>query len=67
MNQVKNEELKERLFNWKFESALKYLDGETEEVFNIVKALADMFGNVGWFEGSLAIIVAQALESIGVK
>jgi len=69
MVKVKNEELKSRLHNWKFESAMGCIDStkEADEVVNTVEALAKVFGNVGWFGGALAIIIGQALESIGIK
>jgi hypothetical protein len=64
---VKNENLKSRLINWKFESALKYLDGEEEGIKVLVGILARMYGNCGWFSGDMAALIAAALESIGIE
>jgi hypothetical protein len=66
MNQIKSLDLKGRLKNYKFKSALNYLDGEDEEVVELVKSLAAMYGNVGWFEGYSDVIISNALENIGV-
>ena len=63
----RNEDLCSRLLNWKFESALKYLDGEPDEVVKLVDSLSTMFGDSGWFSGSMAILIANALENIGVR
>lgn len=63
-----NDDLSGRLYNYKFNSALKYLDGEPEEVKLIVNTLARMFGNVGWgLEGDIGILVAFVLDGLGVK
>ena len=40
-------DLKGRLWNWKFNSAKAYLDGQSIEVVDLVTALADSFGNEG--------------------
>jgi len=63
---VLNNALWGRLFNFKFDSALRYLEPtDTEEVQETVRALANAFGNVGHFSGDLATIIAAALKSIG--
>lgn len=55
-----------RLSNWKFNSAMQYVEDESFQVKALVKALSEQFGNVGWFQGSMAIIIASALLSIEV-
>ena len=40
--------LEGRLFNWKFNQAIQYLEGQSKEVMDMVISLADLFGNVGW-------------------
>lgn len=62
-----NKKLFGRLLNWKFEQALQYLDNEPEEVKDLVKSLARMFGNSGWFFGDMSEIVRHALFDIGVE
>ena len=52
-----NDDLKGRLLNWKFRSAAEHLEGESEETKTIVDALASCFGNCGWFEGDMGMIV----------
>jgi len=49
-----NENLKGRLFNWKFRQACNYLKGESEEVQKSVKSLAYLFEDCGWFDGAVA-------------
>ena len=61
-----NEDLRSRLVNYKFGSALEYICDENEEVQDLVNALSDNFGDIGWFEGGISIIVRHALENIGV-
>jgi hypothetical protein len=62
-----NENLESRLYNWKFEQALRYLDGEPQETKDVVEALARMFGNAGWFYGDMQVVVAAAVRSLGVE
>jgi uncharacterized protein (DUF1810 family) len=62
-----NKDLFGRLLNWKFKSALNYLDGATDEEKSLVEALARMFGNCGWFDGDMAEIVCHALLHIGIS
>jgi len=59
-----NSELAERLLNWKFKSALKYLSAEDRETKKIVKALADMFGDCGWFDGQMGRLISAMVEKI---
>jgi len=49
------EKLLGRLHNWKFESALEYLEGSSESDKVIVGKLAEKYGNVGWIPGDAAI------------
>lgn len=59
-----NKNLLSRLENYKFKDALQYLSGEDDEIKDLVQALADTFGNVGWFFGTLETIVNAAVNSI---
>lgn len=59
-----NENLNSRLINWKFESALKYLDGEDQDTKELVMALSRTLGNSGWLMGDIATIVGAAMEAI---
>lgn len=62
------DELKSRLFNWKFASAEALLTPEDpRHVHELVIALSLCVGDVGWFEGSFAAIINAALKSIGVE
>ena len=62
-----NEELSNRLYNCKFNSALQYLDGQCSDKEKVViEALATLYGNSGWLGGLTGIVVAYALNSIGV-
>ena len=61
-----NEDLDHKLYNWKFEGALRYLDGEPQQTHDVVEALARMFGNCGHFYGDMQIVVAAAVRSLGV-
>lgn len=59
-----NKELASRLINYKFKSALQYLEGEKEETKDLVNFLAKLYGNVGWILGDMAILIDNALENI---
>lgn len=63
-----NDELISRLYNWKFGQAAGRLDGtEPEEVTDTVQALAQTFGDVGWFGGDragLPTVVRAAVASL---
>ena len=63
-----NEELINRLYNWKFKSAIKFLNGEDEYVKDVVNTLNNLFGNCGWIlSGEMADMVEYALVSIGLN
>ena len=59
-----NEKLKNRLENWKFKDAQKFLGGEPDPVADIVDALANNFGNSGWLEGDMGLIIQAAIDSL---
>jgi len=61
-----NDKLVGRLLNWKFNQAMGYLDGEPDTVRVVVTALSSIYGDCGWFWGYAAVIIAAALESIGI-
>jgi hypothetical protein len=65
---VLTEETIGRLENWKFAQAEASMDhqGEspTDAEASVVRALSGQFGNCGWFEGTMATVVAAALDSI---
>lgn len=59
------EELIGRLYNWKFESAMRYVDNDIEEQdVYLIKALAQVFQNCGHFDGDMGNIVQAAVNSI---
>ena len=53
------------LANFDFGSALSCLDGESEEIKKLVKALSDTFGDAG-VSGNMYTIVCHALNDIEV-
>lgn len=53
-----------RLQHWKFTQACDYLDGEAEEVQQIVQALARLVGDCGRLEGDFAIVIEAALARL---
>ena len=55
-----NAKLVSRLRNWKFDSALRYVGGEEDA--EVVYALAESFGNSGWFDGSMGVIVGALVD-----
>ncbi len=72
-----SDRVKDRLLNWKFEQARTCMLAEINDVDRLtplpteseqetVHALADTFGNPGWFEGSMADIVRAAVWYLGV-
>lgn len=66
-----NAHVKDRLVNWKFNQAKTLLKSggmseATTAEHDLVVALAQSFGDSGWFEGDMAIIVGAALTSIGL-
>lgn len=64
-----NEDLIGRLQNWKFQSARKHVDNSvTPEDRKLIEALAECFGDIGWFDGYMGVIITASLEvfDIGV-
>lgn len=71
-----NDKVKDRLLNWKFESARRILLDEAygatgasnpaSDELETVIALAQMFGDSGWFWGSMADVVRAAVWYLGV-
>ncbi len=59
-----NERLENRLYNYKFSQAMQYLDGESPEIKQLVKALDETFGDGSG--GNMSVIICNALENIGV-
>lgn len=59
-----NVDLKNRLENYKFDSAKKYLDGEDRQTQELVKSLSEMYGNVGWMSGHMATIINNAIRNV---
>lgn len=56
---------KNRLYNWKFASAvLEVDDSTTEEERELIHALSRMLRNSGWFDGDLSTVVRAALKPI---
>lgn len=53
-----------RIYNWKFQSALPYLEGQPEDVQELVEALANTVGNCGWGEGYLEVIIGAAADRL---
>ena len=64
MVRKENEKLISRLYNYKFSSAQKYLEGENEDVVEVVNALAETFDNCGWIEGNIATIIQACVANI---
>jgi len=57
-----NKKIQNRLFNWKFNSALYYVDDNvTREELQVIDALAAEFGNCGWGQNGEA---GRRIESI---
>lgn len=55
-----SERLIGRIYNWKFESALRYMKGQPKEIQDLLKSLAKLLGNEGWMDGLLADLVKAA-------
>lgn len=55
-----------RLYNWKFDSALDYLDASqaTHAEAVGIKALAEVFGNLGWQGGAMSEIIRLAVHDL---
>ncbi len=62
-----NEKLESRLLNYKFESAVQYLEGEDFDTKMLVNQLSKEYGNVGVITGTQANIINAVLKSIGVN
>ena len=59
-----SDKLEGRLYNWKFSSALRYLDGQPDNVREAVKALSDCFGDCGCLSGSVSAIIASLVHAL---
>lgn len=61
-----DEDVQGRLYNWKFDSAQDMLDVSkaTPQERQAIKALAETFGNVGYFGGTLAGVVQAAVYGL---
>lgn len=60
-----NKDLENRLYNWKFNSAIRYLDDSvSEKDKEIIVALREMFGNSGWFDGTLGLLVNRVVNGL---
>ena len=57
-----------RLHNWKFRSALQYLEGSSDDDQKIVIELANAYGNIGWIYGDAEIknTIDKQLQKIDV-
>ena len=64
MIRKENRKLLSRIMNYKFRSAQKHLEGESKEVVETVNALAQTFGNCGWINGNMEIIVQTCVAKI---
>jgi len=56
-----------RLYNWKFDQALRSIRGDANVVpreSQAIQALADAFGNSGWFDGLMGRIVQLAVHDL---
>lgn len=67
MIREENEKLKSRLLNYKFRTARQYLEGESEEVIEVVHALAETFDNCGWIDGNMGTIIQACVSNIIYK
>ena len=56
--------LRSRIENWKFNMARQYLKGQPKEVKELVKALAGLVGNSGWFDGDLGLCVGFVADKL---
>lgn len=60
-----SERVQNRLYNWKFGQAAEYYrqdDEGTEKEGALIEALARAFGDCGWFEGDMALLVSTAVS-----
>ena len=60
--------LKSRLQNWKFDSAVEVLNANPSlvaiEDAVAIRALAQLVGNSGWFDGHLATVISVAVDAL---
>jgi hypothetical protein len=56
-----------RLTNWKFGAALQHCEGQSDEARTLVQALADTFGDSGWFGGRMGAIVHAAMQAFEIE
>jgi hypothetical protein len=57
--------VKEELKKWRFTTAqfLAFEDEDISEIDNAtIDALATLFGNSGWFEGAMGVIVGELVD-----
>jgi len=59
--------LVDHLSNWNFAAALQHCDGQSAEACTLVHALADTFGDCGWFEGRMGAIVHAAMQAFEIE
>jgi hypothetical protein len=64
---VLTEECKNRLANWKFDSAVSQLTNMASPYeHRLVTVLSRQFGNSGWFTGDIALLVQAALDTLNI-
>jgi len=56
--------LRNKLWNWRFETAKNYLEGQDEDVIKEVNILSDKFGDSGWFSGVEAEKLDKRVDNI---
>lgn len=61
-----NEEARDRILNWKFARAAELLDNAnaSQAESELIAALARTFGDSGWFEGDVGLLVGVAVETL---
>ena len=60
-----NEELKNRIYNMKFDQAIQYLDKDvTGPEKEAIEALSRCFGNCGWSDGDIGTILELAVYKL---
>ena len=66
--------IENRLYNFKFASAQRYVEADgldvvdlTENEKTLIKTLSDLLGDTGWISGDLTTVIVNALENIGVN
>lgn len=56
-----------RLYNWKFDQAVEHLEPDWDGPrASLVRTLAAMYGNCGWFDGLAGDMVRYSLMVLGV-